>query len=152
VTLNSYRGESKQEARISGALAMPVPIGFVLGIVLGSLTLMQSSQAPTFLAAVTSSLDIGWLGLVAAPVLGAILAWWTYRLQRKYHRPATGVWCAFVLLLGLPGFLSYWIEHRRPKLEACGECGTIVPRDREACAACRTEFAPPRRLGTEIFA
>jgi hypothetical protein len=152
VTLNASRGESKQESRISGALAMPIPIGFVLGIVFGSLTLMQSGQAVTFLAAVTSSLDIGWLGLIAAPVLGAILAWWTYRLQRKYRRPASGVWCAFVLLLGLPGFLSYWIEHRRPKMDTCGECGTIVPRDREACAACRTEFAPPRRLGTEIFA
>ena len=131
---------------------MPIPIGFILGVFLGSITLLQSGQATTYLEAVASTLDIGWLGLIAIPLVGAALAWWTYRLQRKYHRPATGIWCAFVLLLGLPGFLAYLIEHRRPKLESCGECGTIVPRDREACAACKTEFAPPSRLGTEVFA
>ncbi len=152
VTLSTYRGESKQEARIVGALAMPIPIGFILGVFLGSITLLQSGQATTYLEAVASTLDIGWLGLIAIPLVGAALAWWTYRLQRKYHRRATGIWCAFVLLLGLPGFLAYLIEHRRPKLESCGECGTIVPRDREACAGCKTEFAPPSRLGTEVFA
>jgi predicted amidophosphoribosyltransferase len=62
------------------------------------------------------------------------------------------VWVTFVLLLGLPGFLAYLIEHRRAKLETCSECGKVVPRDREACAACDAEFAAPARVGTEIFA
>jgi hypothetical protein len=152
VTLSNYRGESEQEAGILGAIAMPVPIGFVLAIFLVPISLLQSGQADTYLDAVRTSLDTGWIGLVAAIAIGTMLAWITNCLQRKYLRSATGIWCTFVLLLGLPGFLAYLIEHRRPKLEACGECGAIVPRDRDACAACRTEFAPPARLGTEIFA
>jgi hypothetical protein len=152
VTLSTYRGESGGEASIVGALAMPIPIGFILAVFYAPIAQLQSGQATSYLEAVASALDVGWLGLVATPLVAAVLAWWTFRLQRKYHGRATGIWCAFVLLLGLPGFLAYWIEHRRPKLESCGECGTIVPRDREACAACKTEFAPPPRLGTEIFA
>jgi hypothetical protein len=57
-----------------------------------------------------------------------------------------------VLLLGLPGFFGYWLEHRRPKLESCDACDEIVPRDREACAACDAQFPTPPLMGTEIFA
>jgi hypothetical protein len=89
---------------------------------------------------------------VAVIVFGALLAWWTYRMQRNFRRPASGVWCAFVLLFGVPGFLAYWLEHRRPKMENCSKCGEIVPRDRDACAACDVLFPAPPRVGTEIFA
>jgi hypothetical protein len=116
------------------------------------MAMLQSGGASTSLDAVGKTLQISWLGLIATPLIGAVLAWWTYRLQQKYRRPASRIWCAFVFLLGWPGFLAYWIEQRRPKLETCAECATIVPRDRDACAACNTLFAPPQRLGTEIFA
>ena len=84
--------------------------------------------------------------------LSAVLAWQTVKLQRKYHRPATRVWATFVFLLGLPGFLAYLVEQRRPKMEACPQCKENVPRDRSACASCHTEFLAPPRLGMEIFA
>ena len=38
------------------------------------------------------------------------------------------------------GLLAYLVEQRRAKLEACPQCGDIVPRDREACAACNTDL------------
>ena len=85
-------------------------------------------------------------------VISAVLAWLTWLLQRKYRRPATALWTAFVFLLGAPGFVAYWLEHRRPKLERCPECGQIVPRDRDACSDCSTPFPAPTLVGTEIFA
>jgi hypothetical protein len=153
LTLSSYGENSELEAAITAALAAPIFVLTILATFLGiPIMLLQSNQVETYQAAIARALEIGWLPLILVPLVCAALTWWTYRLQRKYHRPATGLWCVFVLLLGLPAFLAYWIEHRRPKLESCGECGTIVPRDREACAACNTVFSPPPRLGSEIFA
>jgi hypothetical protein len=114
--------------------------------------MLQSNVVSTYPAALARAFEIGWPGLPTAIVLSVMLGWWTYRLQRKYHRPATGVWTTFVLLFGWPAFLAYWIEHRRPKMESCGECGNVVPRDRDACAACNSLFPAPPLIGTEIFA
>jgi RNA polymerase subunit RPABC4/transcription elongation factor Spt4 len=134
-------------------LAAPIPIGWLGGKFLGGPVMqLQTNQATTYTEALTQGLVLGWSGLIVVILLGAVLAWWTYRFQRDYHRSASGMWCAFVFLLGWPAFLAYWIEQRRPKLETCHECGTAVPRDREACPACRTVFPTPQRLGTEIFA
>jgi hypothetical protein len=90
--------------------------------------------------------------LIAVLVVAAVCSWVTMKLQRKYKRSATLAWSVFVFLLGVPGFFAYLVEHRRTKLEACSQCGEVVPRDRETCAACDAEFAPPARVGTEIFA
>jgi hypothetical protein len=62
------------------------------------------------------------------------------------------VWTTIVLLFGWPAFLAYWIEHCRPKMESCGQCGNVVPRDRDACAACKALFPAPATVGTEIYA
>jgi hypothetical protein len=153
VTMSSYTYAWPQEVAIISSLAAPIPIMSILGtFVLMPATFLQNGVTSTYVEALAKALEVGWLSLIATPLISAVMVWWTYRLQRKYYRPATGIWCAFVFLLGWPGFLAYWIEQCRPKLESCQECGTIVPRDREACATCNTEYLPPPRLGTEIFA
>ena len=154
VTLASYQGQgSGTEGMIVAIAAAPIPIGWISGIfVFGPLGTLETRQASTFAEAVARTLEPIWPALIAVIAIGVALAAWTYRLQRKYHRPATGVWCTFVFLLGAPGFLAYWCEHSRPKLESCRDCGQIVPRDRDACAACRKPFPAPPLVGTEIFA
>jgi hypothetical protein len=153
VALNSSgRGDEKTAAWIGAAVA-PIPVGWatVVGVI-APLNMIQSNQAASYDEVMAKIFRPSTFPFVAIALCGILLAWITFRIQRKYHRQANGVWVAFVLLLGLPGFLAYLIEYRRAKLETCGECGKVVPRDREACAACETEFAAPARVGTEIFA
>jgi len=144
------------DERVAAWMAVPVaptPVGWsaVLGIV-GPVTMVQDHKAPTYVDALTQVLSFAGMPFVAVVLISALLAWLTLRLQRKYRRPASGIWAGFVFLLGLPGFLAYLIEHRRAKLEACPQCGEIVPRDRDSCAACNAEFPAPAPVGTEIFA
>lgn len=153
VKLINYQGMSPYAAALTGTAALPIPVAALGGAFVGvPITMLQSNIANTYGDAVARTMEYTWLGLVITVVAGAALAWWTSRLQRRYHRSASAVWCAFVFLLGVPGFIAYWLEHRRSKLEKCGACGAEVPRDREACAACSTVFPAPARLGSEIFA
>jgi hypothetical protein len=132
---------------------IPISIAWLLGVSIGApLVLFQNHLAGSYANGVAQSFSAAWPPLVFVLILSAAFAWVTLQLHRKYRRPATGAWVAFVLLMGLPGFIAYLVEHHRHKLEACPQCGEIVPRDRDACAACNTEFAPPPRVGTEIFA
>ncbi len=131
----------------------PVPLLWLLGIVLGApLYMLQTYGATDYPTALALVSGIAWPPLIVVLAISAVLAWFSLRLQRNYRRPATAVWAAFVLLLGVPGFVAYWLEHRRPKLESCKECDQIVPRDRDACAACNAPFPAPPLAGTEIFA
>jgi hypothetical protein len=131
----------------------PIPAGWatVLGLI-APVAMLQEYKATSYVDALAQGLSFAGLPFVIVILTGALLAWLTLRLQRKYRRSASGVWATFIFLCGLPGFLAYLIEHRRPKLEACPQCGEIVPRDRDACAACNAEFPPPAPVGTEIFA
>jgi hypothetical protein len=90
--------------------------------------------------------------MLAVLLAGLAFALLTLRQQQKYRRPGSVVWAVFVFLFGVAGYAAYFIEHRLAKLEACPQCGEIVPRDREVCADCNTEFALPARIRTEIFA
>jgi hypothetical protein len=152
VTLASYQ-DSGTEALIVAVAAAPMPIGWMsVFFAIAPIETFRTRQASTFTEAVAHNLEPTWPALIAVIVIGVALAAWTYRLQRKYHRPATGIWCTFVFLLGACGFLAYWFEHRRSKLEPCPDCGKLVPRDRDACAACNNPFPAPPLVGTEIFA
>jgi hypothetical protein len=154
VKLASYQGQgSGTEGMIMAVAAAPMPIGWMsVFFAIAPIETFRTRQASTFAEAVARNLEPTWPALIAVIAIGVVLAAWTYRLQRKYHRPATGIWCTFVFLLGGCGFLAYWFEHRRPKLERCRDCGQLVPRDRDACAACKTSFPAPPLVGTEIFA
>jgi hypothetical protein len=154
VTLVSYRGQlSGAEGMIVAIGAAPIPIGWISGFfVFAPIESLQTRKASTFTEAVAHNLEPIWPAFIAVIAIGVALAAWTYHMQRKYHRPATAIWCTFVFLLGACGFFAYWLEHRRPKLEACRDCGQIVPRDRDACAACSKPFPAPSLIGTEIFA
>jgi hypothetical protein len=140
--------------RAWGASALvPVPIVWLIGLVLGApLYLVQINFSENFGVGFAYVVGVAWLPLILVLILALVATWLTLRLQTKYSRRGTAAWAAFVFLFGLAGFLAYLIEQRRAKLEACGQCGEIVPRDREACAACDVEFVPPARVGTEIFA
>lgn len=132
---------------------IPVPVLWLIGMVLGApLYVMQMNFAADYSSALALVGSIAWPPLVVVLALSLVFAWLTLRLQRKYDRPATAVWAAFVFLLGAPGFVAYCLEHRRPPVETCKECGRVVPRDRDLCAACNTRFPEPARVATEIFA
>jgi len=151
--LAGYPEESPRAMSWALGGIVPAPIVYAVAALIGApLIMVQNYAAPTFAVGLAKSFGIAWAPLACVLALAAVLTWLTIRLQRKYRRPSTSTWAVFVFLLGLPGFLAYLVECRRAKLEACSECGEIVPRDREACAACDKEFAAPARIGTEIFA
>jgi hypothetical protein len=132
---------------------MPESIVCLLGVVLGApLYLVQVNFMPDFASAVAFVTVAAWMPLLVILLVSVVLVLLTVKLQRKYRRSATVAWSVFVFLVGVPGFIAYLVEHHRAKLEACSQCGEVVPRDREMCADCNTEFAPPARVGTEIFA
>ena len=140
------------QAMLIAGLA-PVPLGWYLGAgVVAPLGQVAIGRAADYEAALATSLDVSWIALVIVTLVGCASAWLVWRWQRKYHRPATRVWCTFVFLFGLPALAAYWFEHRRTNLEACGDCGQLVPRDRDACAACEVPFPAPAQVGTEVFA
>jgi hypothetical protein len=153
VTLADARGPNERLQEWLATLIAPIPAGWitVLGI-LAPCESLQDNRAETYVGALSQILSDMWPPLLLVALIGGILSWWTWRLQRKFCRSASAAWCAFALLLGVPGFLAYWFEHRGAKLEACGECGQIVPRDRESCAVCNSPFSAPPLMGTEIFA
>ncbi len=135
------------------AVVAPIPLAWLVGIfVLGPLSEMDRNPAITYGVAVNHAFETVGVAFFVLLLLGAVLVAWTYRLQKKYHRSMTPMWCIFVFFLGVPGFLAYWFEHRRPKLESCRKCSHVVPRDRDACADCHAPFPAPPLLGTEIFA
>jgi hypothetical protein len=153
VKLTGWIPASPQTTARKASMAIPVTIVWLVGLVLGApLYLLQINYVADFAEGFSFVASIAWPPLVAVIVIAAALAWWTLRLQRKYRRSGSAAWVVFVFLFGVPGFLAYLVEHRRAKLEACSQCDEIVPRDREVCAACDAEFAPPARIGTEIFA
>lgn len=130
----------------------PIPLGWgstMFGI--GPVFMANEHAEPTIAAALSWILERFWPGLVLVLAIGCLSAWLTYRWQRQYFRPHTGAWCTFAFLLGLPGVVAYWLEMSRGNLEACDECHTTVPRDRQACAACERPFAAAPLVGTEIF-
>jgi hypothetical protein len=152
-TLAGYRPQNERTSAMLATLAGPVPIAwYVVTGTVAPLSMVQERRAPTYAAGLAQIFDIVGPALLIVTLVGCALAWLTWKWQRKYHRPYTAAWCVFVFLAGLPGLLAYWLEHRRVRLDTCGECGAKVPRDRDACASCEAPFAVPPPVGTEIFA
>lgn len=135
------------------ACLVPVLFGWLAGMFLvAPLLQLQEYRVATFAAGVQVAWDTAWMGLVLVFVFSVILTTIVYNWQQKYSRPNTALWTTFVLLTTLPGFLAYWVMHRREPMGACVHCGAMVPQDREACAKCAAQLPEPKLLGTEIFA
>jgi hypothetical protein len=132
---------------------MPEPIGW-LGAIFGvePFWRLQYYKAGNYSEALRQTVELCWPMIVVVLLVSLVAAWFATRLHRRYRRPRMGVWAAFVFLLGVPGLIAYWLEHRAAALEQCRECDAIVPRDRDACANCATPFPAPPLVGTEIFA
>jgi len=140
-------------ASILASVIAPIPIGW--GAVVGlfvPIGTMNANMEPTYSAALAQIVGKAWPGMLIVTVVACLSSWLVWRWQRQYSRSATGAWCTFAFLLGLPGVVAYWLEMHRAKLEACDECHALVPRDRDACATCATPFPAPPQVGTEIFA
>ncbi len=124
---------------------------------LGALTLgpweeMEQNGITDYSTALVHSLGDTWPPLLAVYALSTILAVVCYRHYRSYDKTGGLVWAAFVLVLGVPGLVGYWLHRRWPATERCPHCGATVPRDRENCLACAAEFPAPALKGIEVFA
>lgn len=131
------------------ALVLPEPIVLLFCAMLNPL--IVDVQATYTDALAQSLLDYS-LPLAVLCILSAGLAWICYRRQRQMALPWTWVWVGFVFLCGVPGLLAYLFHRRWPVLEKCNVCDHAVPRDREKCAACGSEFPSPAPKGIEVFA
>jgi hypothetical protein len=131
---------------------VPVPIFWTGMLGVAPFSEYMEHRQPTYMEAFAKFFREFWPALLVAVAIGFVSAWIVWHWQRKYFRPNTKIWCAFAFLLGLPGVAAYWLEMRRATLEACQECHTVVPRDRDACASCRSPFPAPPLVGTELFA
>jgi hypothetical protein len=93
-----------------------------------------------------------WPAMTAVIVLGVVLSLFVLRTHRKLFRSHPLLWSALVLCFGPAGLAAYALHWRRPAMDQCAACGNRVPRDREHCPACATEWPEPTRLGNEVFA
>ena len=83
-------------------------------------------------------------------VICALIGW---LLARRYRFATlhTVAWALFLLVLGIPGLLTFLAAQEWPKREICPVCGKLRVVDRENCEHCGSPFAPPDKTGIEIF-
>ncbi len=141
--------------RVFAAAILPSPLALDTG--LGSvmaLEMCEHGMAATFPEAMGLFLRDFWPAVLIAQLLAAFLALACYRRQGRYGTTYQErvIWPLFVLLLGLTGWVGYRFGRSWPVLESCPSCGAGVPRDRDHCTRCESEFAPPALRGTEVFA
>lgn len=139
--------------KISLSLFVPCP-GILAGIIALEPGMVPSveQKSLSYLSSVCLAFDEMWPALLGSAVIGACLSPLCYCRQRKYGLPWTGVWTAFVLLFGLPGYLGYLAHRTWPARVPCPNCEERVPRDRPTCLACGREFPAPAMKGIEVFA
>ncbi len=149
------RGEDMMSWPIISGLSLPAPL--VLTGVVGTFrpaSLLEEGLAATYPEALGRALREFRPALLLAMLAGGVLAGLCYRRQVRYG--ARGMerlaWPLFVLALGLPGWIGYRFGRTWPVLQSCPSCGAAVPRDREECVHCRSEFPTPALKGTEVFA
>jgi hypothetical protein len=135
------------------ALVEPAPITmFFMALAAGPASYFGALEDANYADALAYSLNNVWQPFIVVCILATVLAWICYRRQRRMVVPWTWFWVGFVFLFGVPGFLAYLFHRRWPVLEKCHVCDQTVPQDREACAACGSEFPTPAPKGIEVFA
>ncbi len=149
-----HRGEL-QPMRVYAGVTMPSPLGLGCSYVRGRFQeLLNHGLSATPAEAGSRAFTEFWPALAIAQTIAFALAMLCYRRQVRYGvgRTERIVWPLFVLLFGLPGWIGYRFGRSWPVLEACPDCGVIVPRDRERCLRCTNDFPRPALKGTEVFA
>jgi hypothetical protein len=154
VLLNgSYYGIDETENARASAVAAPAPVLLAFfAVVIAPNEALSMQRAANYSAALSHSLSLFAVPLLLVSLLSVVLAVICWRRHTHYYQPASGAWFFFVLLTGLPGLVGYLFHRRLPIREACPACRAVVPRDRDACAACGAEFPSPKPKGIEVFA
>jgi len=135
------------------AAAIPVPIVAPFVVPSGYVReYLQSGEVSSYAGALARALGQTWPQLLIVFLLSASMAWLCYRRQKRFALPHTACWVAFVFLGGVPGLLGYLLHRRWPPRVACPACTVPAPRDRDHCAHCGAEFAPPAPKGIEVLA
>ena len=93
------------------------------------------------------------LGIAAAVSLlgGLLAAMMCWQRDGKVMRGSVG-WVVLGLLTGPLGILTWLCIAPRPARMRCADCGRPRTACGETCARCDAAFAPPARIGTELFA
>ena len=122
--------------------------------------ILAGLAAPAMLAALPALTDEAWPEKIPWAMLWSSLAvaaficvpagWW---LARRYSLSvgAQAGWAAFHLVTGVPGLLTFFCVREWPARERCPQCGKQRVVDRENCEHCGAAWAPPERLGIELF-
>lgn len=146
---------AQEYMRYLGALLMPMPLlgdGYV-GLI-RPLDLVEMRTAKTYSEGLKQAISEFWPSLVIVHVMALALAWLCHRREVRHggSRAECIIWPMFVFLLGLPGWIGYRFCRSWPAIEPCPTCKQPIPRDRQKCAACQTQFPLPDLKGTEIYA
>jgi hypothetical protein len=151
----TWLAQDQSETKTTLLPAIPRPHGFDF-----QEKLMSLAAPPVFFMlvklftphshAVPVPLAFELLGLAAAALVCVPAAWW---LGGRYclSFPARLGWAAFVLFLGVPGFLAFLCVQEWPAREACPNCKKLRVVNRPQCEHCAAPFAPSEKTGTEIF-
>jgi hypothetical protein len=141
--------------RVYGGVTMPSPLGLVASYVRGRYSeLLNNGLSRLPAEALQRALREYGPALAIAETIAFGLAILCFRRQVRYgtRRTERIVWPLFVLIFGLPGWIGYRFGRSWPVLEACPDCGAVVPRNRENCFCCTNDFPRPALKGTEVFA
>ncbi|QDU60950.1 hypothetical protein Pan216_18030 [Planctomycetes bacterium Pan216] len=143
------------QAWVGASLVVPCPLLIDLSIlVLMPLLSYGGTEVVTYQQGLAKSLAELWPAILVVHGLGLLLAWWTLRRTARYGfgQSERSIWTVLVALGGLPFWVSFLICRHWPVLERCPQCGEETPRDRKGCVHCESELAPPKLVGTEVFA
>ncbi|MEX2171392.1 MAG: hypothetical protein WD851_18880 [Pirellulales bacterium] len=153
VQLAGYAPQNPRTIAWGASAVAPIPLGWLIGVGgIGPAQYVQSNQAPNLAVALRRVVNEVWPPMVLVFLLGATCASITWSLHNRYFRPQPWPWVMLSFFLGPASLFAYWLHWRRPPRQRCESCGVVVPRDREACAACGAEFSTPALVGTEVFA
>lgn len=86
-------------------------------------------------------------------VLAGAMASFVYNRARKeaFSNSRASLWGAFVLVLGLPAFLTFYALQEFATRQSCPKCNASRRVDQAHCRQCESPFATPPPTGTEIF-
>lgn len=88
-----------------------------------------------------------WVSALIGAILGALIAVRSRGHSRSWAGPAA--WGLFILLGGIPAFLTYLFLGGRERLTPCA-CGLLRSARFSSCPRCRRPAELPTRLGIEI--